>query len=298
MGEKVFDIINDKGLSAGVCEFTQFLVIEKPSMVDYLRSGWIVSLSVSIDFTASNGELSDPESLHYINPSNLEKMNPYETAIFSVGSILEPYDSNRMFPVFGFGGKPEFMGISEISHCFNLNGTENPEVQGVMGILHAYRNALAGGLRLFGPTNFSPCLHTMINFVKGRLHLAEYTVLLFITDGAITDMDETVDCIVEASYLPMSIIIVGVGDSNFSKMERLDSDKGMLISSTGTQAARDIVQFVEFNDFLSEITMLPEAVLREVPDQMVSYMTKNNIKAHPSDHIPANEVIKINLELD
>jgi len=41
-----------------------------------------------------------------------------------VGSIVEPYDSDRKFPVFGFSGVPGHMGIGTrmTSHCFPLNG--------------------------------------------------------------------------------------------------------------------------------------------------------------------------------
>lgn len=60
------------------------------------------------------------------------------------------------FPVFGFGAIPRFIGIDKISHCFHLNGLENPEVEGVQGILQAYRNAMYAGIGLYGPTNFSP----------------------------------------------------------------------------------------------------------------------------------------------
>lgn len=113
---RVYELSDDNGADAGSLEFTQFLIIEKPSMIEYLRSGWMISMSVAIDFTASNGELSDPSSLHYINLMDPTKMNQYEQAIFNVGTILEPYDFDRRFPVFGFGAIPKFMGISSISH--------------------------------------------------------------------------------------------------------------------------------------------------------------------------------------
>jgi len=102
------DIIKRQGNPYGTLTFDSFDLVEMPTMVDYIRSGWIMSLSVAIDFTASNGELSSPSSLHYVDPNNPGKMNQYEQAIFQVGNILEPYDSDRMFPVFGFGGKPRF----------------------------------------------------------------------------------------------------------------------------------------------------------------------------------------------
>ena len=81
------------------------------------------------------------------------------------------------------------------------------------------------------------------------LHPQQYFVLLIITDGVITDMDQTCAAIVEASRLPMSIIIVGVGAADFSAMEFLDSDDKLLRSPRGDVAARDIVQFVPFRDF-------------------------------------------------
>ena len=37
-------------------------------------------------------------------------------------------------------------------------------------------------------------------------------------DGVITDMRQTVDRIVRASSLPLSVVIVGVGGADFSNM--------------------------------------------------------------------------------
>ena len=78
--------------------------------------------------------------------------------------------------------------------------------------------------------------------------LQSYFVLLIITDGAITDMDETRAAIVYASKLPMSIIIVGVGKADFSAMSTLDGDDGVLRAPNGEPVARDIVQFVPFRE--------------------------------------------------
>ena len=45
-----------------------------------------------------------------------------------------------------------------------------------------------------------------------------------LTDGAISDMGNTMKAIIAASRLPMSIIIVGVGGADFAAMDALDSD--------------------------------------------------------------------------
>merc|ERR1712013_16402 len=49
--------------------------------------------------------------------------------------------------------------------------------------------------------------------------------------------------------LPLSIIIVGVGEADFSKMDELDGDDGALRNSKGVKAERDIVQFVPMNKY-------------------------------------------------
>jgi uncharacterized protein (TIGR02145 family) len=62
-------------------------------------------------------------------------------------------------------------------------------------------------------------------------------ILLIITDGEITDMDNTKAAIVRASSAPMSIIIIGVGGANFSSMQELDGDgAGGKLKATNTWA--------------------------------------------------------------
>lgn len=87
-----------------------------------------------------------------------------------------------------------------------------------------------------------------LNFVSIS-HPQQYFVLLILTDGEITDFDQTRDAIVRASRLPLSIIIVGVGPADFKAMELLDGDDGVLRSTVGEAVARDIVQFVPFRQF-------------------------------------------------
>jgi len=95
--------------------------------------------------------------------------------------------------------------------------------------------------------------------------------MLLLTDGEIFDMDKTVDLVIEASELPCSIVIVGVGDEEFEKMEALDADKGRLRSKDGREAKRDIVQFVKFNEAVKRGDLAAQ-VLKEIPRQLVSYM--------------------------
>jgi hypothetical protein len=56
---------------------------------------------------------------------------------------------------------------------------------------------------------------------------SQYFVLLIITDGIISDMQQTIDAVVDASFLPMSLIIVGVGNEDF------EGETLIVISSRG-----------------------------------------------------------------
>ena len=69
----------------------------------------------------------------------------------------------------------------------------------------------------------------------------QFFVLCIFTDGSIHDMDETKELVVKLSYLPVSIIIVGIGDEDFSQMIELDADSHVLKDKQGRAAARDII---------------------------------------------------------
>ncbi|RIA94905.1 Copine-domain-containing protein [Glomus cerebriforme] len=255
---------------------------EPPTFLDYIAGGTEINLVVAIDFTGSNGDPTSPKSLHYIYG---QKENEYQKAIYNVGKILEGYDYDRMFPVYGFGAK--FNGILSHAHPLN-NNIKNPEVEGVDGILAAYSKTMQA-IELYGPTNFSPIINQTATKIQQEVEKGNdnvYYILLIITDGVITDMDSTVRSIISASVLPLSIVIVGVGNADFTNMNILDADDKPLERranlQTGQSAVvmdRDIVQFVAMRDFQSEAAryQLPKAVLEEIPDQFMSYMNKHNI---------------------
>ncbi|XP_039618903.1 copine-2 isoform X1 [Polypterus senegalus] len=246
------------------------------SFLDYILGGCQLMFTVGIDFTASNGNPRDPTSLHYINPMGT---NEYLAAIWAVGQIIQDYDTDKMFPALGFGAQlpPDW----KVSHEFAINfNPTNPFCSGVEGIAQAYSSCLPH-IRFYGPTNFSPIINHVARFASQAVQqevAAQYFILLIITDGVISDMDETRHAIVQASKLPMSIIIVGVGNADFAAMEFLDGDNRILRSYTGEEAARDIVQFVPFREFRNAPKeTLAKSVLAELPQQVTQYFKQRNL---------------------
>ena len=104
-----------------------------------------------------------------------------------------------------------------------------------------------------------------------------YHILLILTDGIINDLQETIDALVEGSFFPLSVIIIGIGNDSFEEMVILDGDNVPIVDSRGLQRKRDLVQFVPFNKFKNNPTNLAEQVLEEVPRQVIEYYAQNNI---------------------
>lgn len=77
----------------------------KHSFLDYIRGGLQLNLVTAIDFTGSNGHPMDVGSLHNLKDIN---KNLYLQAIKAVGQILINYDSDKLVPMYGFGGIPKF----------------------------------------------------------------------------------------------------------------------------------------------------------------------------------------------
>ena len=111
----------------------------------------------------------------------------------------------------------------------------------------------------------------------------KYNILLIITDGQITDMQQTIDQIVYGTELPLSIIIVGVGKADFSAMDELDADEVPLFSKRyNKKMAADIVQFVPFREFQNNPMMLAKETLEEVPGQMLDFFRRRGITPNPA----------------
>uniref|UniRef100_A0A671YT13 Copine 8 n=1 Tax=Sparus aurata TaxID=8175 RepID=A0A671YT13_SPAAU len=232
---------------------------------------------------SQTGNPAQPTSLHYMSPYQL---NAYAMALKAVGEIIQDYDSDKMFPALGFGAKLPPDG--RISHEFALNGNpQNPYCAGIDGVMEAYYQSLKS-VQLYGPTNFSPVINHVARYAASVKDGSQYFVLLIITDGVISDMAQAKESIVNASCLPMSIIIVGVGPAEFDAMVELDGDE-VRISSRGRYAERDIVQFVPFRDYIDRtgnhilsMARLAKDVLAEIPDQFLSYMRTRGIKPSPA----------------
>ena len=253
-------------------------IFSRPSFIEYLRSGIRINLTIGIDFTGSNGDYTYSYSLHNLNKG----MNDYEKAIRSCGDILAYYDEDQLFPVFGFGFSfkkdPNMGKYNKFNFPINFN-IEDPNIHLIDNVLKEYRNFITK-IGLSGPTYFAPMIKDLNAVVKEDLRKGlymNYNILMILTDGQIDDMQNTIDELVEASFLPISVIIVGIGNGNFGNMDVLDADDNPLYDRKKRKADRDLVQFVPFKNFKDDPPKLAEQVLEEIPRQVVEYFQHKGI---------------------
>ncbi|KAH7434837.1 hypothetical protein KP509_06G037200 [Ceratopteris richardii] len=228
------------------------------------------SLIIGIDFTKSN-EWTGKHSFDGMNlhETNGPKQNPYQHVISVIGSTLLGYDDDKKIPCFGFGD-----ASTHYKKVFNFYHHDEP-CDGIQGVLKRYKELLPY-VTFSGPTSFAPLIYAAIDIVKKSGN--QYHILLIIADGQVTEGTghskgiltqqerETIDAIVAASNYPLSIIMVGVGDGPWDKMEEFDD-------AIPTRKF-DNFQFVNYSEIMDEYkdttsrdTALAVEALMELPQQ-------------------------------
>jgi E3 ubiquitin-protein ligase RGLG len=169
-----------------------------------------IKLMFAIDYTFSNqmkGKKSfGGQSLHFL--SN-EFKNPYQNVIEMIGKTLDPFQEDKQISMLGFGDQ-----VSKGDSCFDL--VPESLCVGYVEALEIYQKTTQH-VKLQGPTNFAPVINVAIEFVKES---KEFTLLVIITDSDViqSKKNETCEAISKAASLPLSILVVGVGDGGWGDL--------------------------------------------------------------------------------
>ena len=133
-----------------------------------------------------------------------------------------------------------------------------------------------------GAKNLSQILDHIYKTTKNQTVQTDknrYQVLFVITDGIISDLSLAVDGIIRCSKLPISIIFLGVGSSNFSELEKFDDRLCKLQNNKGKSAKRCNVQFAaldRFNSVNELLTRLLKRVSIQVSEYFSSKLSEEN----------------------
>ncbi|CAI0428169.1 unnamed protein product [Linum tenue] len=188
-------------------------------VISALREAGLESsnLILGVDFTKSNewsGRYSfHRKSLHAVGSVT----NPYEQAISIIGRTLSPFDEDNLIPCFGFGDVS-----TRDEYVFSFYPDHRP-CRGFEEALARYREIIPH-LQLSG---------SLVTRNPG------------IPRGSCSPQEQaTLNSIVAASYYPLSIVLVGVGDGPWDAMKQFDDNI--------PHRAFDNFQFVNFTKIMSE----------------------------------------------
>jgi len=211
------------------------------------------NLIFGIDYTASNkyqGEESfNGRSLHAIENGVI---NPYQHVISILGKTLAPFASSGFIAAYGFGdvrtSDTDVFSFIADSNCSSFDE-----------VLNVY-NKITPSVILSGPTNFAPLIYQAIKICK---QVKDYHILVIVADGQVTNEKATTRAIVEACRVPLSIVVVGVGDGPWEMMRVFDEKL--------PKRKWDNFHFVEFHKVTSkaenpDLAFAIQALV-EIPDQ-------------------------------
>lgn len=227
------------------------------------------SLIVGIDLTGSNKvqgkNTFHGNCLHALDAP--QGRNPYECALSTLSHALANMDDDGEVPAFVFGD-------IETTHLSVRNLSPSGETVKIDELVSAYRSEIQKGPSLSGPTSFAPLIDKAVSVVKQRGNA--FHILVILADGHVSEhqncLEKTKQAIVRASNVPLSIVMVGIGDGPWDTMKEFDDQL--------PERRFDNFQFLPFAEFHEQMHPGKGAVdqdvagaafavcaLQEVPEQ-------------------------------
>jgi hypothetical protein len=213
---------NRKGyVNSGVLVFKSVEIMGRDiHLIDFLVTGTQIGFIVAMDFTTSNGSITDSQSAHWYNPNrnlnDVTTLNRTEKLLVSLTSFLESYSEDHKTPFLGFGAKvPVAVGF-RTSYCFAVNGNDSNPVcdLGTYGVLQTYHDFLST-VEMSRPSNICEVLKrikegcTQIEAMGAAdRKLKQYSVALIFLDSVPNDLPEALKLMLDLETLPVSLVFL------------------------------------------------------------------------------------------
>ena len=243
-------------------------ISDELSLFDYFKSGIKLSCYISLDFSKG------------YNPYIIEEKNNYfESILKSITFIILNYTLKHSIFLYGIGGK---LNIEDnFNQVFNINKNEiDASINSIDKILGSYNNCLkeiTSDYKIY----LSPLINKVNNEINNLHEVKNYNILFILLKENIyyDDIKNTIDFIIESSYLPLTIIIIGVGNTNFEEMNTAFNSIPN-IASNGIKKYRNNVLFISLKKYENNVENFIESCLKETVKHMIKFY--DLIKCTPS----------------
>ena len=233
---------------------------ENDSIFEFIKSGIKLSIFVSMDFSNRKNKQNIKESI-----------NNYTNIIKGIISKMGIYTDNYKLFYNGYGATLKNFNNSSLLYksIFDIDISEKDFSKINNEDLDKYIESTIPEIKV--------CISSLIRKITMKiyeLYKANYYNVLFILARELTDENdrqETIDAFIESSYLPLTIIIIGEGKNDLSRMNELYG-KYIKVSSTGMNKNRENIIYINFtNDFKDNVNIMIEFCLREICKQIIGF---------------------------
>lgn len=246
-------------------------IIQKTTGINENKIDSKLNFMMGIDFSDTQRRIHGLESTHL--KSTEEGVNQHQVALNELFDLFFCLNAQQAIPCYGFGSLKASSSSKtrkeDGSSYFSITGNpSNSLVSDLNDLMEAYNKQLTSNLS-GGQANFSEIIQkatylAKFNQLRGT---KEYVVLVLLTDGTIEDLENTLNSMIQAANLPLSVIIIGVGESDFDSFESLDRQLGLCET-----VRRDYVSFFAYKDFEGDINKLKSKIQLEIPEQILEYI--------------------------
>ena len=245
---------------------------------DFIKNGIKLKCFIGIDFTQGSDHLLIKEENQY-----LQAIAGFRETLFSFV---------RDFEVFGYGAKINETNVNP--GFFRLN-FEDKSLHGLTQIEKSYKECLKK-ISFCESEHLSPLIEKIRSLIIKNYELNIYNILfLLISNPPVKeDYQKCIDLFVANTYLPLSIIVVGIGDKEFKEIKNL-INKNRIFSSEGLERVRNNIYFVSMKNCNYNNEILKNKCLKEIPRQVVEFYKIN--KTSPDD-VKADKLENINKSIE
>jgi hypothetical protein len=263
------------------------------TFADLLFSGVRFIPVLAVDFSLGNLTFDSQKCVHHLSKS---KPNSYVFLMNLIWQLIAPFCKDKIAG-YGFGAKwiPKKGNTLD---GFALNGDfENPFVDNVDSLIEEYRNCLKK-VEISLPVNFRRIIRLARNMARNHMHSSKqpksYYVLYILTAGVIDDFEESLHELMKCVDLPLSIVIVKVGNIQMTdvndifelkkhcieKCNQINNEHRRFISCVDFQSCLPYMGQYEREESSDQIDRFAYKLIGSIPPQMLVFFKQVKRKAN------------------
>ena len=259
--------IYKNNLIVGKLKIIESIKEKKNTFLNYIYEGYCLKTITAIDMTRKTNKFFK------VGRNRVDFKKEYSSAIMNIGKLLHYYDDDLRHVILGFGAKlPPLYNV--VSHNFAINNNYFiPCVEGLEKMVDYYHK-MEAKVEKSGPVLFSEILSYSMELARHfkETNKKQYLVLFILTGGEVGDVKMTLNLLKKAEDLPLSVLAIGIGDSEFKILEQLKKNDSDFPRVKNEKRERNVFNFLKYDDCKESQEKLANSTFSEIPRQFLEYM--------------------------